>query len=83
MLLPGTCEEGYTLMGKIFRILGALAIAVGILGAPYFQNIGSSKIWKNGSAPFNIGYLLLLDKQFSQNFEGCQHVINISFSALK
>ena len=51
MLLPGTCEEDFTLMGKIFRILGALAIAVEILGAPYFQNFWSSKIWKNGSAP--------------------------------
>ena len=40
-----------TRMCKKFGILGALAIAVGILGAPYFRNFGSPKIQKNGSAP--------------------------------
>ena len=32
-------------------ILGAIAIAVGILGAPYFRNFGSPTIRKNESAP--------------------------------
>ena len=37
MPLPGTYERGFTLMGKKIRILGAIAIAVGILGAPYSE----------------------------------------------
>ena len=45
-------REMLTLMCKKNGILGALAIAVGILGAPYFRNFGSPKIRKNGNAPF-------------------------------
>ena len=37
-----------TLMGKKFGIFGALAIAVGILGAPHFRNFGSPKFGKMG-----------------------------------
>ena len=51
MPLPGTFKRGFTLMGKKFGILGALSITVGILGAPYFRNLGSPKIRKNGNAP--------------------------------
>ena len=40
-----------TLMCKKFGILGALDIAVGILGAPCFRNFGSPKIRKDWSAP--------------------------------
>ena len=39
-----------TQMCKKFGILGALAIAVGILGAPHFRHFGSPKIRKTGSA---------------------------------
>ena len=42
-----------TLMCKKFGILGALDIAVGILGAPCFRNFGSPKIRKDWSAPTN------------------------------
>ena len=49
------CQEALrgmlTLMFKKFGIFGALAIAVGILGAPYFRNFGSPKIRKNWSTP--------------------------------
>ena len=38
-------------MCKKFGILGALDIAVGILGAPCFRNFGSPKIRKDWSAP--------------------------------
>ena len=40
-----------TLMGQKFGIFGALAIAVGILGASYFRDFGSPKIRKNWSTP--------------------------------
>ena len=39
------------LMCKKIGILGALAIAVGILGDPYFRKFGCLKIRKNGIAP--------------------------------
>ena len=51
-----SCQEPLrgmlTLIFKKFGMFGALAIAVGILGAPYFRNFGSPKIRKNGSAPW-------------------------------
>ena len=50
--MSGTFERNVNSdVKKKFRILGALALAVGILGAPYFRNFGSPKIRKNGSAP--------------------------------
>ena len=47
-----TCQEPLRgMLTLMFKKFGALAIAVGILGAPYFRNFGSPKIRKNGSAP--------------------------------
>ena len=48
-----------TLMFKKFGIFGALAIAVGILGAPYFRNLGSPKIRKNWSTPYIIQIIVV------------------------
>ena len=48
MLLPGTCERGFTLMGKKFGVLGAPAIAVEFWEPHFFGILGALKFGKMG-----------------------------------
>ena len=70
-----------TLMYKKFGILGAHAIAVGIMGAPYFRNIGSPKIWKYGSAPSEYKVLTCLFWLLTLHFYTCQDDVQTIINA--